>query len=205
MKIFNLQHKQTGAVLVVALVLLVVLTMLGISAIEATKLETRMAANTREYNQAFQNAEAGLRYANNLVNESGGNMDESDVLEPVDEAFEEILDGGNQIQRFDPDIAEVRVMLPPSEFELSSDGMVARIIVVQSIGKSARGQRVELSGGLRMHAPSKNPSKLNLADLGLSGAILEEEDEGGTGGEGGGTINPSDNKDEEEEEGTHSP
>jgi len=53
-------NRQGGAVLVVALILLVVLTMLGISAMESTKLETRMAANTEEYNRTFQMAEAGL-------------------------------------------------------------------------------------------------------------------------------------------------
>ena len=51
---------QEGAVLVIALILLVILTMLGISAVESTKLETRMAANTEEYNRTFQLAEAGL-------------------------------------------------------------------------------------------------------------------------------------------------
>ncbi len=56
-------HRQEGAVLIVALVLLVVLTMLGVSAVESTKLETRMAASTREYNRAFQVAEASLLQA----------------------------------------------------------------------------------------------------------------------------------------------
>lgn len=37
--------------------------MLGISAIESTKLETKMAANTTNYNRAFQTAEAGLSQA----------------------------------------------------------------------------------------------------------------------------------------------
>jgi Tfp pilus assembly protein PilX len=72
---------QEGAVLIVSLMLLVVLTMLGISAIESTKLETRMAANTIEYNRAFQTAEGGAAKAidnymknseliNNITNES---------------------------------------------------------------------------------------------------------------------------------------
>ena len=59
----NIKFKSTnqeGAVLVIALILLVILTMLGISAVESTKLETRMAANTEEYNRTFQLAEAGL-------------------------------------------------------------------------------------------------------------------------------------------------
>jgi len=58
-----MNNRQSGAVLIVALMLLVVLTMLGISAIESTKLETRMAANTRRYNQAFQQAESGISKA----------------------------------------------------------------------------------------------------------------------------------------------
>lgn len=60
---FAQARNQGGAVLVVALVLLIVLTMLGISAIESTKLETKMAANTTNYNRAFQTAEAGLSQA----------------------------------------------------------------------------------------------------------------------------------------------
>jgi Tfp pilus assembly protein PilX len=55
--------RQEGAVLITSLILLVVMTMLGISAIESTKLETRMVANVIEYNRTFQIAEAGLRTA----------------------------------------------------------------------------------------------------------------------------------------------
>ena len=54
--------RQEGAVLIVSLILLVVMTMLGISGMEATKLETRMAANVQDYNKAFQKAEAGLAW-----------------------------------------------------------------------------------------------------------------------------------------------
>jgi Tfp pilus assembly protein PilX len=64
----NLSH-QEGAVLIVSLILLVVMTMLGISGMEATKLETRMAANVHDYNQAFQNAEAGFAWMFNVCEE----------------------------------------------------------------------------------------------------------------------------------------
>lgn len=57
--------RQEGAVLITSLILLVVMTMLGISALESTKLETRMVANVIEYNRTFQIAEAGLRTASN--------------------------------------------------------------------------------------------------------------------------------------------
>lgn len=54
-------HRQRGAVLVISLMLLIILTMLGISALDSTKLETKMAANTAEMNRALQVAEIGLR------------------------------------------------------------------------------------------------------------------------------------------------
>jgi Tfp pilus assembly protein PilX len=64
---FSVPHQQEGAVLFVALMLLIILTMVGISAIESTKLETRMAANLREYNHALQAAEIGLSTARSVL------------------------------------------------------------------------------------------------------------------------------------------
>jgi Tfp pilus assembly protein PilX len=63
----NGAYRQQGAVLFVALMLLIILTMVGISAIESTKLETRMAANLREYNHALQAAEIGLATARTVL------------------------------------------------------------------------------------------------------------------------------------------
>lgn len=57
---FIYPRQEQGAVLIMALMLLIILTLLGISAIETTKLETRMAANTKEYNRTFQMAEVGI-------------------------------------------------------------------------------------------------------------------------------------------------
>lgn len=51
---------QRGAVLVVAMVLLLVLTMLGVTALNTTSVEERMAANSQEQARAFQAAEAGV-------------------------------------------------------------------------------------------------------------------------------------------------
>lgn len=53
--------QQRGAVLIISLMLLIILTMLGISALDSTKLETKMAANTAEMNRALQIAEIGLK------------------------------------------------------------------------------------------------------------------------------------------------
>lgn len=52
--------RQKGAVLIVALMILVILTLLGISAMRFTILETRMTANMTESNRAFQVAEIGV-------------------------------------------------------------------------------------------------------------------------------------------------
>ncbi len=55
--------KQRGAVLVLALVLLMILTVLGISGMTTATLELTMAGNAQFYQQAFQAAETGLAIA----------------------------------------------------------------------------------------------------------------------------------------------
>lgn len=59
--IYRTLGNQRGAVLVVGLMLLVVLTLLGVVAMQGTTLQERMAGNMREQEQAFQSAEAALR------------------------------------------------------------------------------------------------------------------------------------------------
>ena len=52
--------RQNGAALITALVMLVILTMLGLSSMSTNTMEERMAANSQEINRAFQAAESGL-------------------------------------------------------------------------------------------------------------------------------------------------
>lgn len=54
---------QRGIVLLTGLIFLVVLTLLGTSALQGTLLEERMAGNLRDETAAFQAAEAALRSA----------------------------------------------------------------------------------------------------------------------------------------------
>lgn len=54
---------QRGATLITAMVLLLILTLLGVTALNTTTLEERMAANTQEQMRAFQAAESGLSAA----------------------------------------------------------------------------------------------------------------------------------------------
>ena len=59
--------KQTGTVLIVSLVLLLVLTILGLSGMQASGLQERMAGNLHDASLAFLAAEAALREGERLV------------------------------------------------------------------------------------------------------------------------------------------
>jgi type IV pilus assembly protein PilX len=61
------RNRQRGAVLIVSLLLLLVLTILAIGASQTTRLEERMAGNTRDLDMAFQGSEAGLRAAEQYI------------------------------------------------------------------------------------------------------------------------------------------
>lgn len=60
MKKMTLRNKQSGAALVVGLIMLLVLTVLGISGMNSTIVERRMANNTQVAQNAFQSAETGV-------------------------------------------------------------------------------------------------------------------------------------------------
>lgn len=64
------RHQQ-GAVLVVVLVLLLVMTLLGLASLRGTVMEERMTANLRDRGLGFQAAEAALREAEAQVLANG--------------------------------------------------------------------------------------------------------------------------------------
>jgi len=57
------RNHQSGAVLIVAMIILVILTLLGVTAMNTTSLQERIASNTQEQVHAFQAAETGLNQA----------------------------------------------------------------------------------------------------------------------------------------------
>ncbi|MFT0182511.1 pilus assembly PilX family protein [Pseudomonas benzopyrenica] len=59
---------QRGAVLIVTLVMLLLLTLLALGSMRGTTLEERMAGNLRDESQAFQAAEMGQRLAETWAN-----------------------------------------------------------------------------------------------------------------------------------------
>lgn len=62
--------KQTGSVLIIALIMMVVLTMLGVTGMKSSVLEEKMAGNLRDSQLAFQAAEATLREAEQFIDEN---------------------------------------------------------------------------------------------------------------------------------------
>lgn len=64
---FTFDHRQRGVALFISLVLLLVLTIAGVSAVQTTSLEERMARNTHDSLLAFQSAESALREAEDWI------------------------------------------------------------------------------------------------------------------------------------------
>lgn len=56
----TLQHRQHGAVLVVSLFIVLVLALLGVTAMNTAALENKMSGNAQSTTLAFQAAESGL-------------------------------------------------------------------------------------------------------------------------------------------------
>lgn len=78
----SLNNKQNGAVLLVALIMLLLLTIIGLTSIRGTSLQENMASNLRESNISFQAAEAGLREGEQQAH--GKFLDGSlDILQPM--------------------------------------------------------------------------------------------------------------------------
>lgn len=59
--------QQQGAVLVIGLIMLLLLTIIGMSSIRGTDMQERMAGNARDHNLAFQATEAAVRSAENYL------------------------------------------------------------------------------------------------------------------------------------------
>ena len=70
---FRSSKKQAGVVLVVSLIMLMLLTLIGVSGMQSTGIEEKMAGNMRDRNLAFQAAEAALRHAEQFIEDGNAN------------------------------------------------------------------------------------------------------------------------------------
>jgi type IV pilus assembly protein PilX len=63
----SIPSRQSGAALITSLLLLLVLTVLGVVMMQTSRMQERMAGNTRDLNIALNGAEAGLRYGEAVI------------------------------------------------------------------------------------------------------------------------------------------
>ncbi len=61
------RSRQSGTALIVSLLLLLILTVLGVVMMQTSRMQEKMAGNTRDLNMALQGAESGLRYGEAVV------------------------------------------------------------------------------------------------------------------------------------------
>lgn len=72
------RQRERGSALAVALIFLLLMTLLGVSAMRGSNMQERMAGNLRDRNLAFQAAEAALRsgetWLMNIVNQQAADL-----------------------------------------------------------------------------------------------------------------------------------
>ncbi|MFQ3200589.1 MAG: type IV pilus assembly protein PilX [Zhongshania sp.] len=68
-KVRNSIDRQRGAVLIVSLVFMLILTITSAASMQSSTLQERMAGNTKDTKLAFQAAEAGLRVAESALSQ----------------------------------------------------------------------------------------------------------------------------------------
>jgi type IV pilus assembly protein PilX len=66
---YNLVKKEQGVVLFMSLVMLLIITVLGLSSVQTAGMQERMARNSRDSNLAFVSAEAALKTAESIVSQ----------------------------------------------------------------------------------------------------------------------------------------
>lgn len=71
----QLAKKQFGVVLIVGMVMLLLATMIGMTAVQTTTLQEKMAANQQDRQKALQAAEAAARYAWNNLDKGSADFD----------------------------------------------------------------------------------------------------------------------------------
>lgn len=85
----NYKQQQSGIVLVIGLIMLLLLTLIGVTGMQVSGFEEKMAGNSRDQNVAFQAAETALRAGERKIVAIGGlgAFDGSGELLGVDDAL----------------------------------------------------------------------------------------------------------------------
>lgn len=67
---FPVTHPQRGSALIISLIFLLLLTIIGVAAMQSATLQERMSGNTRDRGLAFQAGEAALRAAEDVLGDA---------------------------------------------------------------------------------------------------------------------------------------
>ena len=139
--------RQSGAVLIVAMIILVILTLLGVTAMNTTSLQERIAANTQEQVHAFQAAETGLNlaFADNLAYDISSTYTGGATLTP----FAGSADSASYIPTF------MGFSPPPPGSLYSATSFQAAHFNFRATGNSATNLSIVLNGGAYQIAPKQ--------------------------------------------------
>lgn len=74
---------QRGAALIISLIFLLLMTLIGVTSMQTTTLQERMAGNARDRNLALQSAEAGLRQGETWLVGSTTNQATAELATPL--------------------------------------------------------------------------------------------------------------------------
>lgn len=114
--------RQRGAVLMISLIMLLLLTIIGITAMQTTTMEEKMAGNTRDQTVAFEAASAALRDAESYIegtpntasfDGSGGLYAETDTVPSYDASGAWTTANARQYAGTLPDASNGGVATPP--------------------------------------------------------------------------------------------
>ncbi len=144
----RLPRRQSGTVLIVAMILLVVLTLLGVTAMNTTSLEEKMASNAQEQVHAFQAAETGLSQAfnDNAAYDIAGTCGVGDVTSTDFAGSSNDLTYCTNFMGFSP---------PPPGSLYSATSFQAAHFNFRSTGTSGSSLSATLNGGAYQIAPKQ--------------------------------------------------
>lgn len=92
------RRQQTGSAMIVSLIFLLLMTLIGTTAMRSSIMQERMSGNTRDWNLAFQAAEAALREAEDFLLTTAvlPEFDDNDGFYQVNSADVPVFDPGNE-------------------------------------------------------------------------------------------------------------
>ncbi len=150
-------HSQRGVVLIIGLIMVLLMAIIGVSAIRGSNMQEVMVGNMKDRNQAFQAAEAGLRVGESQMQTSGDTL----VFENKDGLFTNQNLAGSllgSVSLWGEDIWKTHaVSIGKSKLDLGlpkqPDYVVERLEVGAS-GASASGDAIEYGANVEEAGPS---------------------------------------------------